>query len=134
MAKDSLKRILGFSIVILTILVAMFTDGIPISGLRIITGVLILLGWSICLYNVTKLLKEKEYTTFLPLAVCEVVILVIVTAFCFKVILLEEPIHESNIWIIGIIAILTLVHKRLKSPKYLSQRRKFKNPRGKYSI
>ncbi|MEG2539964.1 MAG: hypothetical protein RSA01_10250 [Clostridium sp.] len=134
MAKDNLKGIIGFSMVILTVLILMFTDTIPTVGLRIITTALMLLGWGICIYNVVMLVREKEYTTFASIAVCEIIILLIVTTFSFKIVLLEESIGESNIWIIGIIAVLTLVHKRLKSPKYLSQRRKFKNPRGKYSI
>ncbi|MEF9952067.1 MAG: hypothetical protein RR840_01205 [Clostridium sp.] len=134
MAKDNLKGIIGFSMVILIGIAIMFTDAIPLSGLRIITIFLILLGWGICIYNVVRLMKEKEYTTFLPLALCEIIILLIITTYSFKIVLLEEVVRDSSIWIIGIIGILTFVHKRLKSPKYLSPRRKFKNPRGKYSV
>ncbi|MEG0641492.1 MAG: hypothetical protein RR515_02755, partial [Clostridium sp.] len=77
--------------------------------------------------------KDKRYTTYLSIAICEIAIVGIISTFAIKVIVLGGVIGGESIWIVLIIGILSIVHKRLRSPINLNQRRKYRNPRGKYS-
>lgn len=78
----------------------------------------IILMWALLIKNVYKKVKNKSYKTNLPIIVCEVCALAIITTWFVQPVVISKDLSYNSIWIFVIVGIISIIHKRLKAPKY----------------